>query len=299
MKKSLLLGGLLLTAISVFAQNLKPYIAGLESTRSVTEMAGELKTALKAEGLQVLGAYQPMGSTDRYVIVFGAPELDRAVQQTGGLTGFALALRVAITREGGKTVVSYTNPEYWGNAYFRTEYPKVSNLYATVTVKLEKAMRACGTFTGKPFGSKEGLSVDDLRKYRYMFGMPRFDDTELIKSFPTYQAAVDAVEKAFSRGVKNVSKVYSTELPGKQLKLYGVALSGERGEKHFMEKIDIGGQKHTAFLPYEFLVMGKEVYMLHGRYRIALSFPDLTMGTFTKIMSTPGDIEDLVRSVVE
>jgi len=39
--------------------------------------------------------------------------------------------------------------------------------------------------------------------------------------------------------------------------------------------------------------------MLHGRFRIALSFPDLTMGTFTKIMSTPGEIEDLLSSLTK
>jgi hypothetical protein len=39
--------------------------------------------------------------------------------------------------------------------------------------------------------------------------------------------------------------------------------------------------------------------MLHGRYRIALSFPDLKMGTFTKIRSIPGDIEDLLKTIVE
>ncbi len=83
----------------------------------------------------------------------------------------------------------------------------------------------------------------------------------------------------------DVTKVYSIELPGKELKLYGFALGGEKGESHF--------------LPYEFLVMGNEVHMLHGRFRIALSFPDLNMGTFTKIMSSPGDIKDLLESVVE
>ena len=57
-----------------------------------------------------------------------------------------------------------------------------------------------------------------------------------------------------------------------------------------MPIIDIAQQKHVTFLPYELLVVGKEVRMLHGRLRIALSFPDLTMGTFTKIMSTPGEI---------
>ena len=57
-----------------------------------------------------------------------------------------------------------------------------------------------------------------------------------------------------------------------------------------MPIIDIAQQKHVTFLPYELLVVGKEVRMLHGRSRIALSLPDLTMGTFTKIMSTPGEI---------
>ena len=66
-----------------------------------------------------------------------------------------------------------------------------------------------------------------------------------------------------------------------------------------MPIIDIGTPKHTAFLPYEVLVVGKKVHMLHGRYRIALSFPDLTMGTFSKIMSTPGDIEELLEQLVK
>ena len=61
-----------------------------------------------------------------------------------------------------------------------------------------------------------------------------------------------------------------------------------------MPIIDIAQQKHVSFLPYELLVVGKKVRMLHGRFRIELSFPDLTMGTFTKIMSTPGEIEDLL-----
>ena len=43
-----------------------------------------------------------------------------------------------------------------------------------------------------------------------------------------------------------------------------------------MPIIDIAQQKHVTFLPYELLVVGKEVRMLHGRSRIALSLPDLT-----------------------
>jgi hypothetical protein len=88
-------------------------------------------------------------------------------------------------------------------------------------------------------------------------------------------------------------------IPGKDLKLYGFALSGEDGETKFLPKIDISNPKHTAFLPYEMLIVGNEVHMLHGRFRIALSFPDLTMGTFTKIMSTPPTIKKMLAQLVK
>ncbi|MEI8272800.1 MAG: hypothetical protein WCG08_09265 [Paludibacter sp.] len=81
--------------------------------------------------------------------------------------------------------------------------------------------------------------------------------------------------------------------------MYNFAISGEKGESKFLPVIDLGQPKHTAFLPYEVLVDDNRVIMLHGRFRIALSFPDLTMGTFTKIMSTPGDIENQLKMVLK
>ena len=86
-------------------------------------------------------------------------------------------------------------------------------------------------------------------------------------------------------------------MKSQQTVLYGIGLKGATGEGHFLPIIDIAEHKHTAFLPYELLVNGKKVYMLHGRFRIAVSFPDLTMMTFGKIMSTPGDIEALMTTL--
>lgn len=299
MKRILFLSLVMTTFMSLSAQSLKPYVKGMESSQSVAELSSTLAANLSTAGLNVLGTYSPMDSRDRSVIVIGAPELNEAVKSAGGLTGFAAALRVAVTRENNNTVVSYTNPEYWGNAYFRDNYSKVSTQYKTVGNKLTSAIKATGNFIGTQFGSEKGLSTDDLNDYRYMWGMPKFEDTETVASFSSHEEAVNAVDNALRKGVASVKKVYSIAIPGTDLKLYGVGLSGEDGESKFMPKIDIGTPKHTAFLPYEFLVMGKEVHMLHGRYRIALSFPDLTMGTFTKIMSTPGDIEDMIRSIVK
>ncbi len=281
------------------AQNLSPYIVGFETNESVTAAQTKLVSQLELNGIKVVGQYQPANDKNRAVIIFTANELESAVKTIGGLTGFAATLRIGITNENGKTIVSYTNPLYWGNAYFRNDFDKVVGSYTTLIEHLEKAMKASGEFTGKPFGSKHGLSVKDLRKYHYMMTMPYFEDVVELASFDNHAAALDKIESALKKTVPNISMVYKVVIPGKELTLYGFAISGDKGESKFLPIIDISQPKHTAFLPYEVLVKDNKVLMLHGRYRIALSFPDLTMMTFTKIMSTPGNIESLLKQLVK
>jgi hypothetical protein len=45
------------------------------------------------------------------------------------------------------------------------------------------------------------------------------------------------------------------------------------------------------------VVTGGKVYMLHGKFRIALDFPDLTMGTFMKISGAPSAIEARLKQI--
>ncbi len=280
-------------------KKLKPYILGAQSSKDIATTETIVKQQIKAQGLVIVGSYTPAADANRRVVCFTSPELKKAAAQIGGLTGFAAALRIGITKEGGVVNVSYTNPFYWGNAYYRDDYPKVEKYYITVYNKLIRAMKLCGTYKGQFFGSEEGVEIDDLREYQYMFGMPEFDDVVELKTFSSYQEAVAKVEANLKKSSPDYKKVYAVEIPGKNLKVYGIALTGAEGEKEFMPIIDISKPKHTAFLPYEILVKGKEVVMLHGRFRIALSFPDLTMGTFSKIMSTPGNIEDVMEKIVE
>ena len=285
--------------ISAQAQTLNPYILGASSSKSVAELTPEVSKALADHQLKVVGSYVPASDNNRMVLVVTHPSLEKAVSQIGSLTGFAATLRVGITREGDVTNVTYTNPVYWGNAYFRDDFSKVKSDYDAVAASFTAAMKSLDGYKGTPFGSKKGIDADDLHDYHYMMAMPYFDDTETIGEFGSYAEAVAKIDANLKKGVPNAKLVYKVEIPGKELALYGIALSGENGESKFLPKIDISSPKHTAFLPYEILVMGKEVHILHGRYRIALSFPDLTMGTFTKIMSTPGDIEEMMEKVVE
>jgi len=299
--KKLVFSLLIFTIYSLIstAQVLSPYTLGATSNKGLEESAALVREKLTANGFQILGEYAPAEDNERWLIVITSESLLYAAGKTGGLSGFAAALRVALTRESGRVLISYTTPEYWLNAYYRDDYEAVKTLLEPLSGKLEKVMQESGTYAGTGFGSEKGLDVDDLRSYKYMIGMPKFHKTKVLGEFASYKEAIDKVESSLIKGVPDVTRVYSFEVPGKELKLYGFALGGEKGESHFLPIVDILEPKHTAFLPYEFLVMGNEVHMLHGRFRIALSFPDLKMGTFTKIMSSPGDIEDLLKTVVE
>jgi hypothetical protein len=85
--------------------------------------------------------------------------------------------------------------------------------------------------------------------------------------------------------------------PSEKVAVFGVGLENEEeGESHFLPII---GEAHAAALPYEIILQGKEATMLHGKYRLALHWPELTMGTFMKIMSTPGDIEDMLEELCQ
>lgn len=281
------------------AQNLKPYTIGAETSGSISEVKAKVKVALESNGFNVLGQYKPVNDANRWLIAISCAELKNAVNKVGGTTGFALALRVAITKEDGNVIVSYTTPEYWGNAYFQKKYGSVKSYYSTLSGRLKSALASVGGNGGKMFGSAKGMSPSALQEYHYMFGMPYFEDNIKLASFDSYETAVAKIEGNFKMGTKDVVKVYSIALPGQKIKLFGVGLRGEDGEGNFMPVIDQGSPKHTAFLPYEILVYKGNVYMLHGRYRIALSFPDLSMGTFMKIVSTPGNIESLLKRVTK
>jgi hypothetical protein len=108
-----------------------------------------------------------------------------------------------------------------------------------------------------------------------------------------------AVEAGLAARKGGSSKVYRLDVPGKKESVFGVAMSkGDGADGTIMKVIDVGELKHSPHLPYELVVSDGSVYMLHGKFRIALDFPDLTMGTFMKISGAPSAIEEKLRAVV-
>lgn len=266
------------------SDNLKPYKMGRKANGEFKSTVIQVKNKLLEQGFEIAGEYTPYKNA--YLIIITDAELKKAAAMTE-FGGYGVAQRVAVTKVDDELQVSYTNPEYMANIY-------------RLKGDLKGVVKRLGSALGyvKDFGSENGFNADDLREYHYMMFMPYFtDQLELVKH-ESHEAAISAVEKGLSSGQGGSAKVFRIDIPGKKQSLFGVALNeGASADKAIMEVVDTGELKHTAHLPYELLVSGSTVYALHGKFRIAQSFPDLTMGTFMKISSTPNAIEEALRKL--
>ena len=276
------------------AEVLQPYLL-LDETRGNSRVnLTELKEGLEEEGFVVLGSYKPAEDSRRKVLSFTYPKLLKAVS--------GLCETVGISVYGGWLLPRLKQEQKFrckilsigGNAFLQDEYPVAES---TVKELISRILDAFGSGSSNiAFGSSQEFSAEDLREYHYMFSMPYFEDQVELGEFESHNQALETIETNLGNS-ENCIKVFRQTVKSQETVLYGIGLKGTTGEGHFLPIIDIAEHKHTAFLPYELLVNGKKVYMLHGRFRIAVSFPDLTMMTFGKIMSTPGDIEALMATL--
>jgi len=273
------------------AEGLKPFVLGAAPQQADLEQAAAaVKTSLQAQGFEVAGSYAPYPNAVVIVVTSEALKANAAKSDFGG---YGAGMRVAVTKVKDKLQVSYTNPSYWAAAY------RMKGNLEEVKAKLAAALGK-----QKEYGSEDGITEKKLRKYNYMMGMAKFDslgDHELAQ-FKSYQEAVNAVEAGLAAGKAGVTKVYRIDIPGKEEAVFGVAITkGKGADKYIMDYIDFGDVKSTAHLPYEILVSGNKVYHLFAKFRIAISFPDLSMmgsNSFMSIMSAPGAIKDALTETV-
>lgn len=283
----LFVGVLLYTSIfKVYAEdNLKPYILAAQKTGTAAAEFDAVKTALSQAEFELLGEYSPY---DGAHIVAVTNEALRKAAAKSEFGGYGAAQRVAVTQVKDQVQISYTNPLYMANIY------RMGDNLSAVADSLKNALDS-----KQAFGSKEGISASDLREYHYMIAMPYFDDHLEIAEYTDHQSALNKVENRLA-GSKTVNKIYRVDIPGKEESVFGVSImSGDGADKTVMEATDTETLKHTAHLPYELLVSGKKAYILHGKFRIAQSFPDLGMGTFMKISSAPDAIELIIKEAIK
>lgn len=273
---------------AVLAQDvvLKPFVLGSKAPGEVAARADEVKAALAKHGFTIAGSYSPYPNAMVIAVTNDEMRTTAAKSERGG---FGAAQRVSVTKVGNDVQVSYTNPTYLANAY------RMAGDLKETAAKLQAALGRI-----EEYGAK-GLTAEKLRKYHYTFGMEYFDEPNELAKYASYEEALKAVEAGLAAGKQGVTKVYRVDVAGKKETLFGVAMKGEgeagkfMDDKYIMSEIDFKDVKSTAHLPYDILVSDNKVYALYARFRIAISFPDLSMmgaNSFMNIMKSPEAIRE-------
>jgi hypothetical protein len=263
----------------------KPFILASQGAGDVATKVEEAKQALTGAGFTIAGEYAPYA--DAHIIIVTNDALKKAAAGSE-FGGYGAAQRVAVTKVGDNVQVSYTNPSYMANMY------RMASNLDDITAAMVNALGST-----QEFGAEEAMKPDDLREYHYMFAMPYFDDHLKLIEYADYQSALSRIENGLANS-KAVDLVYRIDVTGKDETVFGVALKeGDGADSTVMGVTDQGELRHTAHLPYEFLLSGKQTYVLNGKFRIAQSFPDLTMGTFMKISEAPKSIVLTLKEAIK
>lgn len=266
----------------------QPYLAvDKVAEGDIKAVMASVERKLTEAGFQVAGRHVPKGISQHGVVVVTEPTLTEAVLRIGGAAVVFAPIRVGMKSDGSVSVV---NLDYWGRAYLRDDFGKAEAAIKSVAAKLEKALGA-----GKPFGGE--VKAEDLPRYRFMFGMERFDDRRAeIKEYPSFDAALKVVQANLGKQVANTAKIYELVFADKRLAVFGFSQNdAKKGEGWWVNKI--AGADHVAALPWEVFVIDGRVMVLHARYRTALSWPSLTMGQFIGISEHPDYVMEMAEAI--
>lgn len=278
-------------ALLVFATSawaISPYIQGDSvAGGNVQAAASAVEAKLKRGGFKVIGKYFPQTLAGYGVVVATDEAMLDEVGSVGGNAILGAAIRVGVKADG---TVTYANPDYWYRAYFRKAFAKKEDAVKALQARLQDALGA-----GKGVGGDETAS--NLTNYRYMIGMERVDSPKnKLAEYGSFADAVKTVRENLAKGAGKTAKIYEIVMPNQKLAVFGVAMNdGENSDGNWIKKIDM--QNSIAGLPYEIFVVDKQVESPHGRFRIALAFPDVGMGQFMRISSLPNTILETMSAV--
>jgi hypothetical protein len=277
---------LLVFSASVWA--VSPYIQGDSvAGGNVQAAAAAVETRLKNGGFKVIGKYFPKTLAGYGVVIATDDAMLNEVGSVGGLAVLGAAIRVGVKTDGS---VAYTNPDYWYRAYFRSAFDKKEGAVKALQERLKETLGA-----GK--GQGGDASPGELANYRYMIGMERLDSSKnKLAEYGSFNEALQTVRDNLAKGVGKTSKVYELVMPDRKLAVFGVAMNeDENNDGDWIKKIDM--QNNVAGLPYEIYVIDNVVGSPHGRFRIALAFPNVGMGQFMRISSLPNAIMETMGAV--
>ena len=279
--------------ISIAQKTYAPFLKTSIQDKTIVELSADIISGLEAKNFAVIGQYNPMQSNDMLVICFTREDLQKASLSFSDRGALASVLKIGLQKTDGGVTISLQNPRYMFYAYFMDNIGKQVSVLEGIDKDAKLVLSGIyGTLS--PFGGE--LDTETLMKYHYKIMMPYFTDPVELQTYASFDEGLTHIESMMAKSGK-VKKVYEQIFAAKKVAVFGLALTdSEDGEAHFLPII---GENHLAAMPYDIILQGNTVTMLHGKYRIALYWPELTMGTFMKIMSTPGDIEDAFQEITE
>ncbi len=278
---------LVLIGFAPLSWALSPYYQGSKvSAGEIQAVLAQVEAKVSKAGFNVIGKYTPPGLVGSGVLVVTDKSLLDVVHRLGGVSIVGAPIRIGVKADGS---VSYMNLEYWLRAYFRKQYPLAER---TVKAAQARLIRALGA--GKPFGGD--VDRKDLADYQYMFGMEGFEsDKNVLMEHLAFEDAVKAVQDNLARGAAKTSKVYEIIMPDKKIAVFGVAMNDPKEGEGWWVKT--AGADNLPALPYEIYVVNNKAGHLFARFRIALGWPAVGMGSFMRIVEAPGIIHDTLTEV--
>lgn len=281
---------LLLTGIVYGQQKLSPLLDFGNVKGTLITVKESIRAAVTRNNFNLIGEYPVAGKPNLYVLVFSNNDLVELTTRDEKSGLLAAAFKVALIQNDNGVNVSATTPEYTFLGFLRNNYDKHKSLLKKEEQEFINAVKSVSS-SPVPFGGS--LTESKLKDYRYMVSMPYFKDFVELATFSSFNDGLKVIQANLSAGKGNTRQVY--KLTASNVAVFGVGLSDQAiGEAHFLPII---GEKHIAALPYEIFLIDNKAYILHGRFRFAFYWPDLKMGTFMKIVSTPGDVRDQLKTL--
>jgi len=232
----------------------------------------EVKKRLEAAGFTILGVTPLEKKKELISIAFTNDALKKMADMQG--RGYAAVLRLLIDKKEKR--ISILNPLYQSKAFMQNDYD------AAVPKAALKRLR--DAFASQQLtDSEDMLKLSLLPKYRFMNGMPEYQDMQSI--------AKGAYAKLLAKAKKSKKVLFIEEL-SKRRAVVGVKIGKRTGK--FIKKT---GTKNAALLPYLVLIEGDEAKILDPKYYIALMYPHLKMGQFMKISTVPDAIKKDIKKI--
>ncbi|MEX1383386.1 hypothetical protein, partial [Lutibacter sp.] len=211
----------LLNIFVSIGQEIAPYIKVTETSEGIDQISETVIDALKNNNFTILGTYNPSNKKTLKVIAFTRTDLKNTVIKITDRGALAATFKIGLIEENGKTIVSYTNPDYILRAYLGANYNTFSGIFKTFSSDLKSSLTAVGSdFT--PFGGT--VAAHKLGKYHYKIMMPYFSDPVTLNEFSSFEEGLKTISANLAAKKGKTVEVYRLVYTSEKVAVFGVGL---------------------------------------------------------------------------